>query len=152
MDYSLISYSCILVYLKKPGFEKTQGKNRFIWKNPGFIGFFQNFGFFANPGSSGRVRANMHLLSNSFASHSHSSWKLMRTRIYLCVCLSVCLSPPPSSPFWRDYVLPGWCRCLLGFPENPLYTYVQRFKRHASSFTLHASRREVQASRYKLHS
>jgi len=25
-DYSLISYS----YLKKPGFEKTQGKNRFI--------------------------------------------------------------------------------------------------------------------------
>ena len=50
MDYSLISYSCILVYLKKPGFEKTQGKNRFIWKNPGFIGFFQNFGFFANPG------------------------------------------------------------------------------------------------------
>ena len=47
MDYSLISYSCILVYLKKPGFEKTQGKNWFIWKNPGFIGFFQNFGFFA---------------------------------------------------------------------------------------------------------
>ena len=52
MDYSLISYSCILVYLKKPGFEKTQGKNRFIWKNPGFIGFFQNFGFFANPGTN----------------------------------------------------------------------------------------------------
>ena len=66
MDYSLISYSCILVYLKKPGFEKTQGKNRFIWKNPGFIGFFQNFGFFANPAHMGLNSAQARQKNQNF--------------------------------------------------------------------------------------
>ena len=37
MDNSLISYSCILVYLKRNGFEKNPGKKRFIWKKPFFF-------------------------------------------------------------------------------------------------------------------
>ena len=35
--------------LKKATFEKSQGNSRLFLKQPVFIGFFQIFGFFANP-------------------------------------------------------------------------------------------------------
>ena len=35
--------------LKKARFEKSQGNSRLFLKQPVFIGFFQIFGFFANP-------------------------------------------------------------------------------------------------------
>ena len=41
--------------LKKARFEKSQGNSRLFLKQPVFIGFFQIFGFFANPARTEHV-------------------------------------------------------------------------------------------------
>ena len=55
MDNSLISYSCILVYLKKPGFEKTQGKTGLFEKTRVLLGFFKILGFLPTLGVTHKI-------------------------------------------------------------------------------------------------